>query len=130
MACLKSPLFPPAAERWRAVPNQLMLPLRALNMSSQLPWRLQRVEAVVDRRVRPVFGRAVAQRTPERSMWTIPLITGGHRPGALRAHPRQQRLKPPPFLIAQPIKLLLIKASLDSEVLNHNLNRGGILRVL
>jgi len=40
---------------------------------------------------------------------------------------RQQRLNPLPLRIVQPIKLLAHQDPLDSEVLNHNLGRVGIL---
>jgi hypothetical protein len=40
---------------------------------------------------------------------------------------RQQRFKPLPFRLAQPIKLLPHQGLLDSEALNHNSGRAGIL---
>jgi hypothetical protein len=43
---------------------------------------------------------------------------------------RQQRLDPLPFLIAQPIELLSHQGLPESEALNHNSLRAGILRVL
>src|SRR5579872_4440035 len=86
------------------------------------------IEAVVDRRVGAVVGwaipptRARAQHVHDPA--DDPAIVDTMRTATTARH---QRFNPPPLCIAQPIELLPHQRLLDSEALNHNSSRVGIL---
>jgi len=86
------------------------------------------IEAVVNRRVGAIVGRAISP--------TCARAQHMHDPAddpaiidAMRTTPaaRHQGFNPLPLRIAQPIELLPHQGLLDSEALNHNSSRAGIL---
>jgi len=85
------------------------------------------IEAVVDRRVGAIVGRAIsppgtrAQHVQDPAD-DLTIINAMSAPPAAR----HQRLNPLPLGIAQPIELLPHQGLLDSEALNHNSGRAGI----
>jgi hypothetical protein len=86
------------------------------------------VEAIVDRRVGAVVRwtipptRARAQHVHDPADNAPIIDTVGSTPTL-----RQQGFKPLPLRIVKPIELLPHQGLLDSEALNHNLRRAGIL---
>src|SRR5579863_1342257 len=86
------------------------------------------IEAVVDRRVRSIVGRAIAPARTRTQHVHDPADDSSIVDTA-RATPAtgHQRLNPLPFRIAQPIELLPHQGLPESEALNHNSSRVGIL---
>src|ERR1700691_2095822 len=86
------------------------------------------IEAVVNRRVGAVVGRAIPPpRTRTQHVHDPtddPAIIDAMRAAPAAWH---QRLNPRPLRVTQPIELLPHQGLLDSEALNHNSSRVGIL---
>ena len=85
------------------------------------------IEAVVDRRIGTIVGRAIPP-TPALAQHVHdpaddPAIIDAMRTASATRH---QRFNPPPLRFAQPIQLLPHQGLLDSEALNHNSSRAGI----
>lgn len=86
------------------------------------------IEAVVDRRVGTVVGRAIAPAGARTQHMHDPADDSAIV-DTVRTTPatRHQRLNPLPFRIAKPIELLPHQGLPESEALNHNSSRVGIL---
>src|SRR5271154_1318897 len=86
------------------------------------------IEAVVDRRVGAISQRAIPP-APARTQHVHDPADDPAIIDPMRAAPatRHQRFNPLPLRIAQPIELLPHEGLLDSEALNHNSSRAGIL---
>jgi hypothetical protein len=86
------------------------------------------IEAVVDRRVRSIVGRAIAPARA-RTQHVHDPADDSSIVDTVRAAPAtwHQRFNPLPFRITQPIKLLPHQGLPESEALNHNSSRVGIL---
>ena len=86
------------------------------------------IEAVVNRRVGAIVGRAIpptcARAQHMHDPADDPAIIDPMRAAPA---PRHQAFNPLPLRIAQPIELLPHQGLLDSEALNHNPSRAGIL---
>jgi len=86
------------------------------------------IEAVVNRRVGTVLGRAIAPARPRpqhvHDPADDPTIVDTVRAASATRH---QRFNPLPLRIAQPIKLPSHQGLLESEALNHNSSHVGIL---